>query len=83
MKKKENYSTEKSRRRTLTLCFIWGILCYFITIIIDYIISLIDVYINSNEEFIIKLVLTIIFWRIGTKQIENMDLENESTLMPE
>ena len=76
-------ATQKSRRRTLNLCFIGWIMCYIITILADYIVELTWSYLWSTEVFCVKLCIGILCTWIWLKQIENMDLSNWSTFNPE
>jgi len=83
MKKKQTYSVVKSRRRTLMLCFIWWIMCYIITILADYIVAMTWEYLNPTEIFCVKIVIWILCFWIWVKEIERMDLRNESPVIPE
>lgn len=88
MKKNKNIIKEKktvqiSRRRTLNLCFIGWIMCYLLTIFADYFVELTWEYLNSTEVFCVKLTIWFLWTWIWLKQIEYMDLSNESTFIPQ
>lgn len=83
VKKETKYSIVKSRRRTLMLCFIWWIMCYIITILADYIVALTGDYLNFTEIFCVKMGIGFLCFCVWVKEIERMDLRNESPLIPE
>lgn len=53
------------------------------TILWDYVILLVGDYTNATEVFVIKLVLGVICSWIGFKEIEIIDLNDDSKLLPE
>ena len=83
LKNKKLEAIQKSRKRTLNLCFIGWIMCYIITILADYIIALTWEYLWATEVFCVKLCIWFLCTRIWLKEIENMDLSNWSTFNPE
>lgn len=82
-KEKIKEAMQKSRRRTLNLCFIGWVMCYMMTILADYIVDLTWEYLNHTEILCVKLFIGILCTWIWLKQIENMDLSNWSTFNPE
>ena len=83
LKNKKLEAIQKSRKRTLNLCFIGWIMCYIITILADYIVELTWEYLWATEVFCVKLCIWFLCTWIWLKEIENMDLSNWSTFNPE
>ena len=83
LKNKKLEAIQKSRKRTLNLCFIGWIMCYIITILADYIVELTWEYLWATETFCVKLCIWFLCTWIWLKEIENMDLSNGSTFNPE